>query len=67
MKFLRQRKLRLGIVLGIAVIAAYVAWRTGSFSDQPQQKACVEGRKEVKDDKGQVVQVLRTTCFDETK
>ena len=24
----RNRKLRLGIVLGIAVIAAYVAWRT---------------------------------------
>ena len=38
MKVFRHRKLRLGLVLGIALIAAYVAWRTGSFSDQPKQK-----------------------------
>ncbi len=67
MKFFRQRKLRLGLVVGIAVIAAWVAWRTGSFSDQPQQKPCVAGRNEVKDDKGKVVQVTRTTCIEETK
>lgn len=67
MKFIRKRKLRLGLVLGIAVIAAWVAWRTGSFSDQPTQKPCVEGRNEIKDDKGVVVQVIRTTCHDEKK
>lgn len=67
MKVFRHRKLRLGLVLGIALIAAYVAWRTGSFSDQPKQKPCVEGRNEIKDDKGKVVQVTRTTCFEDKK
>lgn len=60
----RKRKIRLGLVLGIAVVLAYVAWRTGSFTGQPQLKPCVEGRQEIKDDKGTVVQVLRTTCSD---
>ncbi|AQR73058.1 hypothetical protein [Sphingomonas sp. LM7] len=56
----RNRKLRLGIVLAIAVIAAFVAWRT---SQSEVRKPCEPGRHEEKDAGGKVVKVTRTTCF----
>lgn len=56
----RNRKLRLGIVLAIAVIAAYVAWRT---NQTPPPKPCEPGRHEEKDASGKVIKVTRTTCF----
>lgn len=56
---LRNRKLRLGIVLALAVFAAYFAWRTGEGGSI---KTCSPGRQEVKDDSGKVVSIKRTTC-----
>ncbi len=55
----RNRKLRLGIVLAIAVVAAFFAWRTSTPKDRP---ACVPGREEVKDDGGNVIEIKRTSC-----
>ena len=54
----RNRKLRLGLVLAIAVFAAVYAWRTST----PVHKDCVPGREEVKDASGKVVEVKRKTC-----
>jgi hypothetical protein len=53
---------RIGLIVALAAIMAWVGWRTGSFDGQPAEKPCEAGRQEVKDDKGQVVQVIRTTC-----
>ncbi|KRC82095.1 hypothetical protein [Sphingomonas sp. Root241] len=58
----RNRKLRLGIVLGIAVIAAYVAWRTNQV--ETRKPPCEPGRHEEKDASGKVIKVTRTTCFE---
>ncbi|WP_066795318.1 hypothetical protein [Sphingomonas soli] len=55
-----NRKLRLGIVLAIAVVAAFVAWRTSTPKERPP---CVPGREEVRDDKGEIVEIKRTECF----
>lgn len=57
----RNRKLRLGIVLAIAVIAAYVAWRTNQTK---AEKPCEPGRHAEKDASGKVIRVTRTTCFE---
>ena len=57
----RNRKLRLGIVLGIAVIAAYVAWRTNQVEPR---KPCEPGRHEEKDASVKVIKVTRTTFFE---
>lgn len=58
----RNRKLRLGIVLAIAVIATYVAWRTSQ--PEAQRPPCEPGRQEQKDASGKVTKVTRTTCFE---
>lgn len=54
----RDRKVRFAIVLAIAVMAAFVAWRTS----QPEPGACTPGREEVKDAGGKVVEIKRTAC-----
>lgn len=61
----RFDKRRIMLIIALAGVALYVGWRTGGFEGQPEQKPCVAGRNEVKDDKGQVVQVTRTTCIEE--
>ena len=58
----RNRKLRLGIVLGLAVFAAFYAWRTNQI-DSSKQQPCEPGRQEEKDASGKVVKVTRKTCF----
>ncbi|MBX3564554.1 MAG: hypothetical protein KF730_08265 [Sphingomonas sp.] len=60
----RNRKVRIAIVLAIAMIAAFVAWRTSTPKEQP---ACVPGRAEVKDASGKVTEIKRTTCMDEAE
>ncbi|WP_448664464.1 hypothetical protein ACG3SL_07250 [Sphingomonas sp. CJ20] len=55
-----NRKLRLGIVLAIAITAAFVAWRTDQ-AKQPHAK-CEPGRVEEKDASGAVTKITRTTC-----
>lgn len=56
---LRNRKLRLGIVLALAVFAAFYAWRT---SDRAGEPACAPGRVEEKDASGKVTRITRTAC-----
>jgi hypothetical protein len=56
----RNRKLRLGIVLAIAVFAAFYAWRTNQAIPG---KRCEPGRHEEKEAGGKVIKVTRTTCF----
>jgi hypothetical protein len=58
---LRNRKLRLGIVLALAVFAAFYAWRTSQTENKPPP--CEPGRHEEKDASGKVTKVTRTTCF----
>ncbi|MCX8477414.1 MAG: hypothetical protein MT490_16620 [Sphingomonas sp.] len=58
----RNRKLRLGIVLAIAIVAAFVAWRTSQTT--PRKPPCEPGRHEEKDASGKVIKVTRTTCFE---
>ena len=59
---LRNRKLRLGIVLALAVVAAFVAWRADQREANPRPP-CEPGRQEEKDASGKVVKVTRTTCL----
>ncbi len=56
---------RIALIVALAMIVAWVGWRTGAFEAQPRQKPCEAGRKAIKDDKGNVVQVTRTTCVAE--
>jgi len=64
----RFDKRRLVLIAALALVALYVGWRTGGFQDQqPKQKPCVEGRNEIKDQDGKVVQVTRTTCYETKK
>jgi hypothetical protein len=55
----RNRKLRLAVVLALAVFAAFFAWRSQDRSAQPQ---CSPGRIEEKDASGKVVKITRTEC-----
>jgi len=55
----RNRKLRLALVLALAIITAWTAWRT---SQTPEHKPCVPGRFEEKDTSGKVVKITRTAC-----
>jgi hypothetical protein len=66
---LRRRfdKRRLVLIAALAGVALYVGWRTGGFETQPERKPCVEGRNEIKDKDGKVVQVTRTTCYEDKK
>lgn len=61
----RFDKRRLVLLAALAGVALYVGWRTGVLEGQPEQKPCVAGRNEIKDDKGKVVQVVRTTCIED--
>ncbi|MFL9842184.1 hypothetical protein ABS767_14525 [Sphingomonas sp. ST-64] len=61
----RFDKRRLVLIAALALVALYVGWRTGAFETQPEQKPCVAGRNEIKDSSGKVVQVTRTTCFED--
>lgn len=63
----RFDKRRLVLIAALALVALYVGWRIGGFETQPEQKPCVEGRNEIKDKDGKVVQVTRTTCFEDKK
>lgn len=64
----RFDKRRLVLIAALALVALYVGWRTGGFQDQqPEQKPCVEGRNEIKDKDGKVVQVTRTTCYEDKR
>lgn len=56
---LRSRKLRIALVLALAVFAAVVAWRT---NQTPGVKPCEPGRHEEKDASGKVVAISRKTC-----
>ncbi|MCP3728912.1 hypothetical protein M9978_00570 [Sphingomonas sp. MG17] len=53
---------RIALIVALAVIVAWAGWRTGAFEGQPQKKPCEAGRKEIKDNMGKVIQVIRTTC-----
>lgn len=55
----RDRKVRIAIVLAIAVVAAFVAWRTSTPKEAPP---CVPGRQEVKDSSGKIIEIKRTEC-----
>ena len=64
----RFDKRRRVLIAALALVALYVGWRTGGLQDQqPEQKPCVEGRNEIKDKDGKVVQVTRTTCYETKK
>lgn len=54
-----RRKIRIGIVLAIAVVAAFYAWRTSTPTGLPP---CVPGREEIKDDSGKIIEIKRTEC-----
>lgn len=56
----RNRKIRLAIVLAIAVFAAFFAWRTNQVD--ARRPPCEPGRHEEKDASGKVIKVTRTTC-----
>ncbi|MDT8757926.1 hypothetical protein MZO42_04385 [Sphingomonas psychrotolerans] len=58
---MRNRKVRLAIVLALAVFAAFYAWRTSQV--EQRLPPCEPGRHEEKDASGKVVKVTRTTCF----
>lgn len=55
----RNRKLRLALVLALAIFSAWTAWRT---SRAPERQPCVPGRHEEKDDSGKVVKITRIEC-----
>ncbi|PKP92317.1 MAG: hypothetical protein CVT77_09425 [Alphaproteobacteria bacterium HGW-Alphaproteobacteria-16] len=61
----RFTKRRVALLIGLAAAMLWMGWRTGGFDTQPEQKPCVEGRQEIKDDAGKVVQVIRTTCYED--
>ena len=53
---------RIALIVALALIVAWVGWRTGAFEGPPRKPPCEAGRKEIKDNKGKVIQVIRTTC-----
>ena len=55
----RNRKVRIAIVLTIAIVAAFISWRTNT------PKGCEEGRKEIRDEAGKVTRIERTYCAKE--
>lgn len=57
----RNRKLRIALVLAIAVFALFYAWRTSQT--EAQKPVCEPGRHEEKDASGKVVKITNTTCF----
>ncbi|RYE00561.1 MAG: hypothetical protein EOP61_13620 [Sphingomonadales bacterium] len=59
----RNRKIRIAIVLAIAVVAAFVAWRTSTPKERPP---CVPGREETKNASGKIVEIKRVECFEKS-
>lgn len=56
----RRLKVRLAVVLALAIIAAVVAWRSASV---PQKPACTTERHEERDSSGKVVRITHTECL----
>ncbi|WP_213981957.1 hypothetical protein [Sphingomonas sp. dw_22] len=61
---LRSRRVRIAVVLALAIFAAFLAWRTSQPS--ARKPACVPGRHEEKDASGKVVKITHTTCTPST-
>ena len=59
---LRNRRLRLALVLALAVFAAFTTWRMGQSNGG--KPPCTPGRQEEKDSSGKVVRITHTTCLD---
>jgi hypothetical protein len=55
----RNRKVRIAIVLAIAVFVGFYAWRT---NQSPSQQPCEPGRWEEKDANGAVIKISRKHC-----
>ena len=58
----RNRRVRLAIVLTMAVVVGFLAWRTGEMG--PKRPPCTPGRHEEKDAAGKVVRITNTHCFE---
>ena len=54
-----NRKIRIAVVLALAIVVAYVAWRTSERKPQPP---CESGRWEEKDASGAVTKISRKAC-----
>jgi hypothetical protein len=57
----RNRKLRLALILGLAVFIAFTAWRMGQAN--PAKAPCEPGRQVEKDAAGKVVKITNRTCI----
>lgn len=55
----RRLKVRLAVVLTLAIIAAVVAWRSSPEHDT----ACTPGRHEERDASGKLVRITHTDCL----
>ncbi|WP_157084500.1 hypothetical protein [Sphingomonas pituitosa] len=55
----RRLKVRLAVVLTLAIIAAVVAWRSAPVRDG----ACTPGRHEERDASGKLVRITHTECL----
>ena len=58
----RNRRVRLALVLTLAIIAGFFAWRTAGQG--PKRPPCTPGRHEEKDASGKVVRITNTQCFE---
>lgn len=56
----RSRRVRIAIVLALAVFAAFFAWRNSPYATR--KPPCEPGRHEEKDSSGKVVKITNTTC-----
>ncbi len=56
----QNRKARLAIALAVAVLVAFVAWRSGPGSGR--QDGCVPSRIEEKDANGKVTRINSVVC-----
>jgi len=55
----RRLKVRLAVILTLAIVAAVVAWRSASV---PQRPVCTAGRHEERDASGKLVRITHTEC-----
>ena len=58
---LRDRKVRLALVVAFAAVVLFVAWRT----HKPKEVPCETGRQEERDASGKVTRITRTECREE--
>lgn len=56
----RRLKIRLALVLALAIVAAVAAWRMDGADQQPR---CTNDRREERDSSGKVVRIVRTACL----